>query len=615
VATRAFPLIFGLLVSTYCSLSLAGCSAGTPQSLPITAPAFAKDGSHKGKLVVRVRIPMKHDRGPHYVSAATKGMTIAFAGPSNFTKTFGLTAGSNGCSGAPTTCTIDVAVPVGSYSTTIETYDAAPVNGSIPSGAKLLSIASNVPLFVKLAVANTLAVTLDGVPASCFVTALPAGASFGATAFSVTAKDADGDVIVGTYTTPIVLADSDASGATAIATTGNDKPPARELLGSSDVATLSYTGFPIPPATISASATGAASGSGIFTPVIGERVLHSFQGGADAAFPQAGLISVGGQLYGTTDGGGTNGDGTVFTVSASGSESVLHSFGSGTDGNSAKAPLVALGNEFYGTTWLGGVNSAGAVFEISTSGAESLSYNFKDAPDGLSPVAGLIAVGNELYGTTWEGGANGYGTVFEINSSGQESVLYSFKGGTDGATPESALTAVGNELYGTTAAGGANGAGTVFAVSTSGAESVLHSFGAGTDGTGIYSGLIAIGNELYGLTYGGGTNGDGTIFETSTSGAESVLYNFKGGTDGAKPDADLILVGGELYGTTGSGGTNDNGTVFAVSPSGAESVLYRFASSAAGESPQGALIVVGNELYGVTNEGGANGYGTVFAIP
>jgi len=53
--------------------------------------------------------------------------------------------------------------------------------------------------------------------------------------------------------------------------------------------------------------------------------LYSFKGGADGAHPSAGLIALNGTFYGTTSGGGTNGNGTVFEVCPSGAERVLYS--------------------------------------------------------------------------------------------------------------------------------------------------------------------------------------------------------------------------------------------------------------------------------------------------
>jgi large repetitive protein len=115
--------------------------------------------------------------------------------------------------------------------------------------------------------ANKFPLTLDGVPASFFIGDFPfafVGHAVGATSFTVAAKDAGGDTIVGTYTTPITLTDSDTTGATNISTAGAGAPPAKELLSSSDVARISYNGKSISgPAIIGASA-GAAKGSGAF---------------------------------------------------------------------------------------------------------------------------------------------------------------------------------------------------------------------------------------------------------------------------------------------------------------------------------------------------------------
>jgi hypothetical protein len=45
-----------------------------------------------------------------------------------------------------------------------------------------------------------------------------------------------------------------------------------------------------------------------------ERVLHRFGGGSDGIAPQAGLVVYKRALYGTTTGGGTHGNGTVFAL-------------------------------------------------------------------------------------------------------------------------------------------------------------------------------------------------------------------------------------------------------------------------------------------------------------
>ena len=54
--------------------------------------------------------------------------------------------------------------------------------------------------------------------------------------------------------------------------------------------------------------------------------LHNFTGAPDGAFPEGALLrDAAGNLYGTTNSGGS-GDGTVFKIDSTGTESVLFSF-------------------------------------------------------------------------------------------------------------------------------------------------------------------------------------------------------------------------------------------------------------------------------------------------
>lgn len=88
--------------------------------------------------------------------------------------------------------------------------------------------------------ANLLGFTLDGVTRLAVgpLPAASAGVGFLSSAFTVEVFDADNDTIVGTYASPVTLSDTDLSGATSVAATGSDDPPAKTLLSSTDIAGL-----------------------------------------------------------------------------------------------------------------------------------------------------------------------------------------------------------------------------------------------------------------------------------------------------------------------------------------------------------------------------------------
>jgi uncharacterized repeat protein (TIGR03803 family) len=317
------------------------------------------------------------------------------------------------------------------------------------------------------------------------------------------------------------------------------------------------------------------------------RTIHSFQGVKDGAQPDGALLELNGTFYGTTEYGGARGAGTVFAVTPNGKARVVYSFKGGSDGaNPILAGLVALGGKLYGTTNAGGdttcsyqyIVGCGIVFDLTTSGKERVLYRFDGKPDGACPSGSLIESGGVIYGTTNFGGAYNNGSVFRITTAGTKTTIYSFKGYPDGVTPFGGLTVLNGTFYGTTTLGGAfQGAGTVFALSPSGSERVLHSFRGSPDGALPYGGLTAVGNTLYGTTELGGSSGPacvgrgiigcGTVFSVSTSGSLSVLYRLRGHQDGMGPLAGLVASQkGVLYGTTFAGGLKNNGTIFEVTP-------------------------------------------------
>jgi len=352
--------------------------------------------------------------------------------------------------------------------------------------------------------------------------------------------------------------------------------------------------------------------------------LHVFTGSAtDGASARAGLVQGGdGDFYGTTQGGGSAGDGIVYKVSTDGALTVLHSF-EGADGSTPSAGLVLGGDgNFYGTTSTGGSNGYGVVFRMTPAGALTVLYSFGGtASDGVSPKSGLVqGADGAFYGTTTSGGSANDGTVFKITSEGALTILRSF-GGSDGANPAGALVQGGDgNLYGTTEFGGTKGGygyGTVFKMTPAGELTVLYSFSP-DDGNGVYpcAGLAAgTDGNFYGTASAGGSSDDGTIFKITPAGVFSVLHDFDG-SDGAFPNASLLQGSdGNFYGTTSALGAGGNGTIFRSSAGGAFALVYAFSGTDGGSPYAGLAQTSGGSFLGTTSLGGgdSNG-GTVFSL-
>jgi uncharacterized repeat protein (TIGR03803 family) len=206
------------------------------------------------------------------------------------------------------------------------------------------------------------------------------------------------------------------------------------------------------------------------------KTLHQFAGyPTDGAQSAAGLVlDSAGNLYGTTTIGGNGcgigiGCGAVFELSpANGAwqETLLHSFqGGAQDGSGPLSSLVfdKSGN-LYGTTQSGGSGYAGTVFELSLAANgqwnESFVFEFPDSESNGNPPGNLAmdAVGN-IYGTTSAGNA-----VFELTPTSSGGWDYSVLGIAPGTLLDGVILGPSGHLYGTTADGGAFNSGTVFAI-------------------------------------------------------------------------------------------------------------------------------------------------------
>ncbi|MGO9095481.1 MAG: choice-of-anchor tandem repeat GloVer-containing protein [Bryobacteraceae bacterium] len=342
--------------------------------------------------------------------------------------------------------------------------------------------------------------------------------------------------------------------------------------------------------------------------------LVSFNGANGAAPSGAPLVQgADGNLYGTTSGGGVNGNGTIFKITPGGTLTTLYSFTGATDGSAPGALLQATDGNFYGTTSGGGANKNGTIFKITPGGTLATLYSFTGATDGSAPGALLQAIDGNFYGTT-----SGLGefrefvgiepTIFKITSVGVLTTLYR-SDATDGSAPGALVQATDGNLYGTTS--GVNIDGTIFKITPGGMLTTLYSFcRQGSipycpDGDGPGPLVQATDGNFYGTTLFGGAPNAGTIFSVTPKGTLTTLYSFTGGSDGLGPGALLQAADGSFYGTTSGGaGLYPYGTIFKFPPGGPATTLQSF-DIADGDEPGALVQAADGSFYGTTQSGGA----------
>jgi len=157
-----------------------------------------------------------------------------------------------------------------------------------------------------------------------------------------------------------------------------------------------------------------------------------------------------GKLYGTTTNGGTENGGTIFSF-----DLLTNIYGKLFDfertepySNEHIAGLTLYKDKLYGTTQHGGDNNDGLLFSIDpNSGIYQKLFDFEESISGSRPNATLTVYKDKLYGSTTIGGENESGILFSFEPNASDfQKLFDF----NKETPLAALTVFNGKLYGST---------------------------------------------------------------------------------------------------------------------------------------------------------------------
>jgi uncharacterized repeat protein (TIGR03803 family) len=324
----------------------------------------------------------------------------------------------------------------------------------------------------------------------------------------------------------------------------------------------------------SAIATGTAialalTGSIVAMPAnaITVQPIHIFSG-ADGRYP-SGTPHIGpasaesyGTLFGTTSGGGTSDQGTLFSLSITYEFTTLANFSTPVGAYPAGNLASDASGTIYGNTDQGGAYGHGTVFSYSSSGTLSVvDFNNNNGSQSRSNL--ILDVEGTLYGTTYGGGSNFDGTVFSLTNTGTVTTLAAFSGSNGSGPWGNFVIDPNGTFYGTTSYGGDHNGGTIFRMTNDGTLTTLKHFteSEGRPSSGMFADASGL---LYGTTYGGPPSpitGRGQIFSLDSAGVMTTLYNFSGFE--GQPIGNLVIdASGSIFGvTTGySGGLYKLGT-------------------------------------------------------
>ena len=324
----------------------------------------------------------------------------------------------------------------------------------------------------------------------------------------------------------------------------------------------------------------------------------------------------------STDAPNKEGSGVVFRMTTNGFvESVLHAFprvdtaNVNQGGSAPRAGLFQVHDasgwgKFFGTTSSGGSDGQGTVFSVTSAGDLVTLHDFLQTPDGQFPLTGLTqGADGALYGTTLFGGAQGAGTVYRLVTDAKSSTGFTYSQSvsldSDNKGPlDSLIQASDGKLYGTASAGGGGGLGSVFRVDADSASptgfsatQIFTFTDQMTQGSDLSAGLTqGTDGDFYGVTVQGGSSNAGTIFRLN------VVSPKKGPAPTIASTEYLVASDGSTQEVAIQGDHFVKGATVTVDGTAAQSVLFGDARNLT--DVLGHLLSAGTHTVIVTNPDG-----------
>jgi uncharacterized repeat protein (TIGR03803 family) len=211
------------------------------------------------------------------------------------------------------------------------------------------------------------------------------------------------------------------------------------------------------------------------------QILYTFLGGADGSMPANGLLLRSGELFGVTHDLGDTGRGTVYRLSppvppaTNWTKTILHHFVAPAGSWLLSSGLVFdTAGALYGTTQQGGSFGNGMVYKLSPSIFSTWNftnlYSFTGTPDAANPSSPpAFDSAGSLTGVTMGGGLSNAGAFYRLTpptatgGSWSARILFNFNGPTGPTTPAYApIMDTSGAIYGVAARGGRLNQGAVY---------------------------------------------------------------------------------------------------------------------------------------------------------